>query len=126
MNDIKELLISRDFCFNTQKVDINHRSTAKTVSDYIDYQHLQYFQNQESSDEANKIKRAGLMKLFKLVYEQELTDKQKEVVYLVKVRGLKQKEAAEFIGIDKTTVSRHLKYAQKKFDDALKFYECKR
>lgn len=111
---------------NSAEYDGFERETnCERAVDKMDYQHYQFFQNESSSKKYYANKKLGLTKLMNLVMEQELTDKQREVVILVMARGMKQNEVAKLVGVSPSTVNRHLKAAQKKFDYALKFYDCK-
>lgn len=101
------------------------KASIQKAEPKVDYQHYLYFENERSSDKYFEGQKNGLIKLMNLVMEQELTEKQREAVLLVKGQNLKQYEAAEIMGVTPSTITRHLKAAQKKFDDALRFYECK-
>lgn len=88
----------------------------------FDYLNFQYYENESSSNVFYRNKTKELSRLVNKVIVTELTEKQRECVMLVKSKGLKQKEAASQLGISKSTVSRHLKAAQNKFDRAYEYF----
>lgn len=59
--------------------------------------------------------------LFKAIHE-ELTEKQKIITLMYHQEGKKVTEIAENLGLNKSTVSRHLKYAEKKLKKIKKFF----
>lgn len=91
--------------------------------DIVDFLNYTYFKSSVPLDLYNASYKKSLLNLTQKVMTDELTDKQRQAVILVKARGLKQKQAALRMGITASTISRHLKAAQKKFDYALKFFE---
>lgn len=92
--------------------------------DIVDFLNCTYFKSSKPSDTYNETRKKSLLSLIKAVMENELTDKQKQVVLLVKAQGLKQKDVAQIMRVTNSTVCRHLKAAQKKFDIALRYFEC--
>ena len=53
---------------------------------------------------------------------EDLTDKQKEVIYLKYYEQLKNKEIAERLGLDTSTVSRHLTRAKNRIKKSMRLY----
>lgn len=78
----------------------------------------------------NKIEKEGqrrqkaLLNLFGYVMRYELNEKQRECVYLAKIKGLKIKEIASMYRVASSTVCRRLKSAQKKLDKAFDHFTC--
>lgn len=106
--------------------DIHNREkrVKQKSGNILDYEYYQYFKNDTSSNEYYESRKAELLRVIRLVINNELTEKQRECVLLVKADGMKQRDVAKTLGISDSTVSRHLKAAQKKFDAALVYYEC--
>lgn len=90
----------------------------------FDYQYFLLHKNDSANDRYYSWQKKALVKLILFVLENELTDVQRRVVILTKINGLKNKEAANLIGVDPSTVSRELKAAQKKFNRAYEHYSC--
>ena len=68
---------------------------------------------------AEQIKKLKL--IVRRVIEEDLTDKQKRVIQMYYFEGKKMTEIAEEMRINKSTVSRHLKLADKKFQKIKKY-----
>jgi len=110
-------------CSRESETYIDTDGKPVKVDDFVDYQNHIYFLNDKQADEYNESRKKSLLALMQSVLENELTDKQKQAVLLVRGMQLKQQQAGEIMGIERSTVCRHLKYAQKKFDRALKHFE---
>lgn len=98
---------------------INQNSTT---SDLLDYQYFLQSQNDLQSRIYIGRHKKALTALAIKVIKTELTPKQREIVILTKVRGFKNKDVAKMLGVNPSTVCRHLKQAQKKFDNAFEYY----
>lgn len=92
------------------------------AGNFFDYLNFQYFENESLSNEYYQNKTKELSKLVNKVIVTELTEKQRECVMLVKSKGMKQKDVASQLGVSKSTVSRHLKAAQNKFERAYEYF----
>lgn len=93
--------------FSRNKRDTNDVERGNS----FDYRYWLLHATDEGCDEYYRNKKRTLIKLIKAVMENELTDKQREVVTLVKIQGLKGKDAAHILNINPSTVSRHLEAA---------------
>lgn len=106
--------------YSRDKTDDNGVESAN----YFDYQYFLLQKNKSESDKYSTQQKKALIKLIFLVIETELTDIQRRVVILTKIKGLKGKEVANLLGVNPSTVSRELKSAQRKFDRAYEHYSC--
>lgn len=94
------------------------------ISDQFNYKHYIFYKQDKECELYYKKKSKALIELVNYVMQNELTSKQRDAVILVKIKGLKSNEAADILGIDASTISRHLKGAQRKFDRAYEYFEC--
>lgn len=105
-----------------------HRDRINTVgredANKFDYEYFLHHAKDKVSKAYCDRNKNALLKLIKLVMENELTDKQRQVVILVKLNGLSSKEAARELNLSESTVSRHLSAAKRKFDNAYKYFDC--
>lgn len=90
----------------------------------LEYQYSQYFINEKNSSEFYDRQKRGMSKLAMEVLYEELTPRQRQIFILVHAEGFSQTQVAQELGLNKSTVSRHLKLAQKKFDKAVKHFNC--
>ena len=91
--------------------------------DIVDFLNYTYFKSNKPLDMYNETRKKSLLSLIKAVMDNELTEKQRQAVLLVKAQRLKQKQAAKIMKISNSTICRHLKAAQKKFDVAFRYFE---
>jgi DNA-directed RNA polymerase specialized sigma24 family protein len=66
-------------------------------------------------------RRRAMLSAIKQVSERELTDKQREVMQLCFFEGRSITEAANVLGKNKSTVSRHLAAAKRRIEQSLKY-----
>lgn len=91
----------------------------------FDYLNYKYLLSEEESKATQKLKTKMLMRIVRDVYNNELTQKQREVFYHVMIKELKQKDVAKLLGLSCSTVSRHLKAALRKFEKGYSYFlEC--
>lgn len=62
---------------------------------------------------ANKGRRQAAVRLLRAAMERELTPRQRQCVELCVLRGLSQVEAGQMLGLNKSTVCRHLQKAKR-------------
>ena len=63
----------------------------------------------------------GLLSLLLLAREQELTPRQREMVFLYYDRGLKMSQIAQKLGVNRSTVSRTVKRAKQRLYRCLRY-----
>jgi RNA polymerase sigma-70 factor (ECF subfamily) len=85
----------------------------------FDRSFIQELMNQPATNSTNlKIAK----EMLKDSIAEDLTDKQKEVIYLKYYEQLKNKEIAERLGLDTSTVSRNLKRARERIRKSMRLY----
>ncbi len=72
---------------------------------------------------SNAVKIKTLKRMVTLIIKQELTNKQRTILELYFIRGLKYYQIAEILNISKSTVSRTKKRAFKTIYKMLKYYD---
>ncbi len=80
----------------------------------LDERYLVYDFFKENNKSTNQKSRKAAVKLLKSCIEHGLTEKQRICFTLAVLNNRKQKDIAEELGLDKTTVSRHISAAKKK------------
>lgn len=66
-------------------------------------------------------KRSAMLSAIKQVTERELTSRQRAAVKLCFFDGVTVTQAAEIMGVNKSTVSRHLSAGKKRIEQALRY-----
>lgn len=74
---------------------------------------------------SNAVKIETLKRMVKLIIKQELSSRQRTILELYFVRGLKYFQIAEILNVSRSTVSRTKKRAFKSIYKILKYYEFK-
>lgn len=88
---------------------------------YLDYEYFLKHSNDKPTFANNR--RRALLKLVSQVINNELSAQQRTCVVLVKVKGYSQKDTAKELGVNPSTVCRHLQAAERKFNLAYKHFK---
>lgn len=81
------------------------------------------FENYVNNKGTNNESRNRMKKLLSQAIDRGLTEKQKACIIGYYINGKKQKEIAKELGIDSSTVSRHITVAKKKLKDFVSIFE---
>lgn len=100
----------------------NFWNEDSNYSDLVDYEFSLVESSSSRTESYYDNQKTALVNLIKTVIDEELTERQRDIVVLVKIKGLTSKEVAETLCINPSTVCRHLKAAQKKFDRAYQHF----
>lgn len=100
------------------------KSNNREQGDVLDFEYFMLHKFDNDSDNFSERKIKAMLNIMRKVVDEELSEKQRECVIMVKFQGLKQNEVASVLGLNPSTVCRHLKGAQKKFDNALRYFDC--
>lgn len=104
--------------------DFKSKEKYEALKNIFYYQNYKYFKTDEHTDRYYKTLKQSMLNLIGLVMREELTDNQRQAVILYKIKGIKQKEAAKILKVDKSVISRQLKSSQKIFNRAIKYFLC--
>lgn len=74
---------------------------------------------------SNTLKLEALKKMVALIIKQELTEKQRKIIDMYFVRGMKYTQIAEILKVNKSTISRTKARALKTIERILKYYDFK-
>lgn len=81
-----------------------------------------WFTNQKTDGSTNKDERNIMKHILQKAILSELTEKQRYCIMEYYFNNRKQKEIAEELGINISTVSRHIDYAKKKLQNIASYY----
>ena len=95
------------------------RTTPSEAFDPIDIASLCLWRQEESGDNRERIRR--LLSNLPLAVQQELTPRQREMVFLYYDRGLKMSQIAQKLGVNRSTVSRTVKRAKQRLYRCLRY-----
>ena len=87
--------------------------------DPLDIASLQLWQQEQQEDNRQQIRR--LLVNLPLAVEEELTPRQREMVFLYYDRGLKMSQIAQKLGVNRSTVSRTVKRAKQRLYRCLRY-----
>ena len=87
--------------------------------DPLDIASLQLWQQGQQEDNRQQIRR--LLVNLPLAVEEELTPRQREMVFLYYDRGLKMSQIAQKLGVNRSTVSRTVKRAKQRLYRCLRY-----
>lgn len=104
--------------------DFKSKEKYEALKNIFYYQNYKYFKSDIEIDKYYKSLQKSMLNLINLVMREELTDNQRQAVILCKIKGIKQKEAAKILKVDKSVISRQLKSSQKIFNRAIKYFLC--
>lgn len=102
---------------------ILHRD-SNNAHNYFDYIHYLRCSQNEHTSNYYKRRNKALLKLSAYIIENELTDRQREIFLLHINQKFNNKQIAEWLGINPSTVTRSLAVSFKTLDKAYKHFEC--